>query len=407
MQRQQDYDDYENDEAGIPPPRRPKVPHRRNWRAVGLVGGVVVACAIAGLLLSTVFESATVTLTPKTGSVTTPQNLTAAPNGPSGTLLYQTITATQYASTSVTANGTQHVSHLATGMVTLYNTYSATTQTLTANTRLSTADGKIYRIKNAVTIPGIVTKSDGSQGPGTVTVSVTADKPGADYNQTTPVQMTIPGFKGTAKYAKFLAQSQGSISGGLVGDVPAIAPADMSNAQNELKQQLDSSIRSAAISQVPEGFVAVNGSLGVTYTDINQTPGAGNTVNLSEGATATVAILRIGDLASALASQALPDYKGESIAFRDLSKVTVSLVPSGATNITGPLHISVGGTPVLIWQFDAAALKQALLGKDTSSFQNIIKGYEPAIATAEASVRPFWKATFPSDPNKVTVVVSQ
>ena len=406
MQQPQDYEDYENNEAGIPPPRRPRVPHRQHGRMWGLFGGVVVACAIAGLLLSTVFESATVTLTPKSEAVTAPQSLTAVPNGPAGSLLYQTITATQYATTSVTANGTLHVSRAATGVVTLYNTYSAATQNLAANTRLSTVDGKIYRSKTAVTIPGVQTKQDGTLGPGTVTVSVTADKPGAEYNQTTPVQMTIIGFKGTAKYTKFLAQSQGSISGGLVGDTPAIAPADMANAQNTLKQQLDSSIRSAAISQVPEGFVAVNGSLGVSYTDINQSQDTGTTINLSEGASATVAIVRTSDLAAALAKKALSDYKEEPVAFADLTKVTVSLVANGATTITGPLSVTIGGTPSLVWQFDSSALKQALLGKNKSAFLDIIKNYQPAVAKAEADVRPFWKATFPSDPSKLTVEVA-
>lgn len=404
---QQEYEEYENDEADLPPPRRPKVPHRRRWRPWGLLGGVVVACAIIGLLLSTVFEGATVTLTPKTVAVTVPQTLTAVPNGPTGSLLYQTITATQYATTSVNANGSQQVSRAATGMVTLFNTYSAAPQSLVANTRLTTTDGKIYRIKDAVTIPGVVTKADGSQAPGTVTVSVTADKPGADYNQSAPIQMNIVGFKGSPKYTKFLAQSQGSIGGGLVGNVPAAAPADMANAQNTLKQQLDASIRSAAVSQVPDGFVAVNGSLGVTYTDINQSQGSGSSITLSEGVTATVAILRVADLANALAKQAFSDYKGEPVAFADLSKVTVSLVTSGSSNMTGPLAITVGGTPTLVWQFDHDALKQALLGKNKSDFPSIIKGYEPAVAKAEASIRPFWKATFPSNPDKLTVLISQ
>ena len=367
----------------------------------------MVACAIVGLLLSVVFEGATVTLTPKTMSVAVPQTLTASPNGPTGTLLYQTITATQYATTSVSASGTQQVSRFATGLVTMYNTYSAAPQSLVANTRLVTSGGKIYHIKDSVTIPGVVTKPDGSQAPGTITVTVTADKPGADYNQSAPVQMSVVGFKGTSKYTKFLAQSQGAISGGLVGTVPAVAPADMANAQNTLKQQLDSSIRSAAVSQVPDGFTAVNGSLGVTYTDINQNQGSGSAIDLSEGVTATVAIVRLSDLASALAKQTFPDYKGESVLFADPSKVTVSLVTSGATNITGPLSLTIGGTPLLVWQFDKDVLKQALLGKSKSEFQGIIKGYEPSIAKAEATIRPFWKATFPSNPSKLTVTVAQ
>ncbi len=403
---QQDYSDYENDEKGIPPPARPRTPKRHSGRGWWLLGGVVLVGAIMGLLLSTVFEGATVILTQKTALVPTPQTLQAQLNGAAGAFTYQTITATQTATTTVTANGIQHISRAASGAVTFYNTFGPDPQKLSANTRVTAPDGKIYHLRDAVTIPGVIKKSNGSLAPGTVAGVIVADKVGAAYNQNTPIQLTIVNFKGTAKYTKFLAQSQGALSGGIVGDEPAISPSDMANAQNDLKHQLDANIRSTATSQIPDGFVAVNGSLYVAYTDIAQTPGVGNTIVLQEKATASLAMIRANDLASALAATSVKDYKGEAVQFGDMTKTTISLPSNSATSTNGTLKIIIDGAPTLIWKIDAEAVKKALVGQEKSQFSSVVKGFEPSVAKAQASIRPFWKATFPADPSKVSVTVN-
>ena len=402
--RQEYYDEEENTEG--PPPRRPKLPRRRRSRVWWWLLGAVLVCGALGFLLSTVFEGATVRVTPKSEVVNVPVTVVAQPNAPMGSLAYQTITATQTATTTVAANGSQHVSRAASGVVTIYNTFGPTPQQLVANTRLITQDGKIYRLKDAVSIPGMTKKADGTSAPGTVTASIFADQPGPSYNQTASIPLNVAGFKGDPRFTKFVAQSQGPISNGFVGDEPAVSPADMATAENELKRQLDSSIRSVATSQVPDGFIEVNGSLGVTYTDIAQNPGPNSTVVLSQSTTANLAIVRESDLAATLA-KTLADYKGEPIAFSDSSQVSLSLGSNTASSTSGPLNLSVGGTATLVWQFDPQMLKQGLLGKNKSEFQPIIKGFEPSISRASASIRPFWKATFPTEPGKLSIIVAQ
>ena len=405
-------------QAGYPPqysdktdtpdmhPARPRLPKRRGNGLWLLATGVVLASATVGLLLSTIFEKATVTLTPKMVSITTPLSLTASPNAPASALAYQTITATQTASTSVTANSTQHVSRSATGVITLYNTFSAAPQSLAAGTRLTTSDGKIYKIGSAVVVPGIIKKPDGTLSPGSVTATITADKPGAAYNQPTSVPLTIPGFKGTPKYTKFAAQTQGAVSGGMTGDEPAIAPADMAAAQNSLKRQIDGGIRSLATAQVPSGFIEVTGSLAVSYANISQTAGQANTMLLSQSATASVAIVRVSDLTLALA-KTLPEYVNEPVVFKDLSQVAVGLAVGSSPNPVGPLNLSITGSPRLVWQIDQDAIKKALTGQAKSSFEETIKKYQPSVAKAQATIRPFWKTTFPSNPDKLVISIEQ
>ncbi len=404
---EQDYSDYENDEKGIPPPNRPKLPRRRRGAMWFWLGGVVVASAIVGLLLSTVFENATITLTQKTVTLSTPQLITAQPASSATGFSYQSIIATQNASTAVTANGTQHVSRVATGVVTFSNTISVDPQKLIATTRVSTSDGKIYHLKDAVTVPGVVKKANGTLVPGTVSATILADKPGDTYNISAPTQFNLPSFKGTAKYTKLIGQSKDPITGGFVGDEPAISPSDMSGAQNELKRQLDANIRTVASSQIPNGFVAINGSLNVTYTPITQNQGAGNSVTMSQGATAALAIVRVSELAHTLAKQAVKEYTGEDVVFADLSKTLISLPPNTAISNGDPISLTISGTPTLVWPIDKEAVKKALLEKDKANFPSIIKTFQPSITKAEASVRPFWKSSFPSNPSKIDVIINQ
>jgi len=83
------------------------------------------------------------------------------------------------------ATGVENVEKKASGRIVVYNEFSSAPQKLIATTRFETPDGKIYRIKDAVTVPGA----------GSVEATVYADQPGEEYNIDL-TDFTIPGFKG-------------------------------------------------------------------------------------------------------------------------------------------------------------------------------------------------------------------
>ena len=91
--------------------------------------------------------------------------------------------------------------------------------------------------------------------------------------------------------------------------------------------------------------------------------------------------------------------------FADPSAVSVSAGTS--TGQGGALQLQLGGQATLVWVFDPNALKAALVGKQKSDFESVIKSFEPAIAAADAGIRPFWAATFPTDPGKITVTAAK
>lgn len=356
-------------------------------------------CALFGILISTVFAGATIVVYPRMEKMSLPATLLAQPNAPIGTLPYQTISVTRSASVSVPASGTKKVSRPASGVLTVSNSFSFASQRLIANTRFEAQDGKIYRIRDSITVPG-----GSALKPGTATATVYADSAGPDYNKPAGAVFTIPGFKGDPRYSKFSAVSEGAISGGFTGDEPAIADSDLAAAKTALQQKLDADVRAAAAAGIPEGSLAVPGALAVAFMDLTQTSGANKTATLSQSASATGIIVRQADLAGAIAKNELKNYNSEPVLFGDISNMDLSLATTSKRQ-DGTITLALKGNATLIWQFDKSALVMALLGKGKNEFQEVVRSFQPAIAKADASIRPFWHGTFPSDITKITIKV--
>lgn len=384
------------------PPRRRRGRHWWQW-----VLAVVLVSVAGGLLLSTVFQGAQITIYPKTEAIAAPITIEAESNAPSGKLSFQRMTLNASATTTVKASGTQHVSKSASGIITIRNSFSSANQQLIANTRFETSDGKIYRVRVPIVVPGQQKQPDGTFKPGTVSVTVYADKPGEAYNLPAGTTFTIPGFKGDTRYSKFTATAEGPLSGGFVGEQPGVSTADMTAAQNALKQQLEATLTNGASANLPEGFFLINEVRALVYTDITQSPAGSDSSNLSQTAQASFAIVRASELAAAIAKQKVDGYAGEPVGFLDPSQITLALVNDPNREKGAPISFTVNGTPTLVWEIDAETLKGALVGKDKSAFQTIIENFGPSISKAEASIRPFWKTVFPSDESKITVVIKK
>lgn len=393
----------EMDDRDLSPDGPSEIPHRRPRRRKNRFWlfslAVVGICAVLGTLLSTVFAGATVAVTPRIEQVTLPASLQAAPNAPTGVLSYQIVTVTRSSSVTVAAQGSKKVSRPATGVITISNSYSAASQRLIANTRFESSDGKIYRIHDSVTVPGAA-----GAKPGTVSVTIYADSAGPDYNKSAGATFTIPGFKGDPRYTKFTGKSEGAISGGFIGDEPAIATADLAAAKTSLQQKVDAEARAAAAGEIPDGSVAIPGTLEVVFSDLVQTAGADKTATLTQNATASGIIVRQADLASAIARKTVQNYQGEAVQFVDASAMDVSIATTSKRS-DGAITVALKGQASLVWQFDPNALSAALAGKSKGEFQSVIDTFRPAIAKADATVKPFWQGKFPDDTKKITIKI--
>ncbi len=392
--RQTRYEPEEYVEEVEEAPRRPLKQRRGSKVFILAAVGVVVVFGVIGVLLSTLFAGAAVVVYPRSAAIPASVSLSAQPNASAGLLGYQTLTVTSSATTSVPASGTQKVSRQASGTIVITNAYSADSQRLIANTRFEAPDGKIYRIHDSVVVPGM-------QGatPGTASITVYADSPGADYNKGA-THFTIPGFKTDPRYSKFYADAQ-SISGGFIGDEAAVAQSDLDAAKSAMTGKLEDAARSTFSSQIPDGFMMVDNTYQFSYSDLRQTPSGSGTAALSQSLTATVAVVRASDVAAVAAKQAVQGYSGEAVAFANPKDIHLSAAVG--TKPIGKIDVSLTGATGVVWQYDKNAVKAALVGKSKSAFESIISSFRPALTGADVTIRPFWTSTFPGDPNKITI----
>lgn len=376
---------------------RSERPHRRRGskKILWLGIAVVFTAGVGGLLLSTLFAGATVTVYPREEQVTAPSSLEAMLNAPVGSLSYEVMTVTRSASTTVEATGTKQVSRSASGTITIYNLFSEEPQRLIANTRFEAPDGKIYRIKESVVVPGMK-----GAAPGSVSAVVFADTPGASYNRDV-TRFTIPGFKGDPRYEKFYAESA-SISGGYAGPEPTVAPQDLARAREALQQGLAQAAQSTLGAQIPAGYVPVPGTIQMTYSDISQSPGTGSTAVIGQSATMSAAIISAEALAHAIAKHTVSGYSGEPVYVKDVTALVLSAATS--TKLSEErITVELKGTPTLVWRYDSEKLIDSLLGKKKWEFETIIEAFAPAIIRAEAKLTPFWDSSFPAERDKIKI----
>ncbi len=380
-------------------PARPR--RRRRWlRWVILI--IVILLPIA-YFVSATFGQATVTVTPRQAPITV-SGLYRAVSLPSGTasstvLGFQTMTVRATESTTVPAGEVKPVSEKASGMIVITNRYSKTPQKLIANTRFETANGKIYRIPVAVTVPGY-TLTGATMTPGEITVKVTADQPGDTYNGT-PTTLTLPGFKGKPQFNTITARAKTPMTGGFVGERRVVAPTALTAAQTKLDQELKNRLLAEATSQTLDEFVWYPKSVFWRVETVNASSTSETT--LTRQVELVAPIFSRLELSQVLARRSLPNYDGTPALIDNLSSLELDPSQEGVDPTTAKeLIFSLSGSGILTWQFDKTALVRDLLGRDASDYQSIFVKY-PSIAGAKATFNPPWLFRFPKEAKRIII----
>jgi len=125
------------------------------------------------------------------------------------------------------------------GTVRIMSTYSVA-QPLVVKTRLLTADGRLYRIDESVTVPP----------GGSVDVGAYADEEGGTYDFTAPTSFTIPGLSESMQ--KFVtAKSLTAFEGG-EQTIHVVAESDIAKAEEALKKAVLDEAKAALAKEVTD-----------------------------------------------------------------------------------------------------------------------------------------------------------
>ena len=242
--------------------------------------------------------------------------------------------------------------------------------------------------------------------PGQVTITVSADQAGSQYNIGPVAKFTLPGLQSNAAmYAGIYAQSTGSMSGGSSGNQPAVAPADQTAALSAMRARLEKSAHDMiAASSTPNSTVFEN-LLQITYQDLPATTESDNSVRLHERAHIVVPLFDSASFAGLVSQTVASNTSADSVSLIGKDGYGASFTATSTANLgTDPINFSLTGNALLVWQIDTVKLAKSLAGRDTSTFQTVTAGF-PGIQEASVKVEPFWKKTFPTDPTSIKIKI--
>lgn len=386
-----------------------------NRRPFGKIA-LVLAAIFAGtaLFYGFFFNDAILTISLKHADVTIKNQAFLAGGEGGDALAFQLMTLSDESSLNLIATGEKNVTSKSSGKIVIYNTFSAEPQPLIKNTRFQTADGKIYRIRNSIVIPGqkIV---GGKPIPGSFETEVYADTAGPEYNIGL-VDFTIPGFKGSPRYEKFYARSKTPMTGGASGLVKVVSDADIQKAKETLSVGLKDKLFAEALAQKPKGTILYKDAVFYSFTDTADTAADeknpnDTSVKFTMKGTVTGVLFHEEDLSKHIvkASDASAD-----VSSNDRIRVTgieaFEFAPQSAGGVpqkdSDTFAFSLGGAGSAVWQVDTAALAAKLAGIKKSEYTNVFAEF-PGIEKANARIRPFWKTKFPSDASKIHIEITQ
>lgn len=299
------------------------------------------------------------------------------------------------------ATGKSSVSEKASGMITVYNTFSSDPQPLVATTRFLTGDGKLFRLDQKTIIPGAEIK-DGKIIPSSIKARVTADKPGEEYNIGPATdRITIPGFKGTPRYDGFYGVFEERMSGGFIGVKAVPTEADKTQAIAKVQDMLRAAFEALFLKSVPEELAvlldAASFEIG-KLTVSERTDENGNFSVLGSALFRAVAF-REEDVRSILYAQAGKVYPNPAI--RNLSIAYGGAKPDF---LKGTLSVNIKASGVLTPSIQEGDLKAQLLGKRQKEAGDFLRTL-PDLTSARISFWPIWVRRMPGDVEQISVSV--
>ncbi|HUX35521.1 MAG TPA: hypothetical protein VMV71_00645 [Candidatus Paceibacterota bacterium] len=395
-------------EIGSPPAESEKHERKvyrraRGKKAIAYISGVVVIALAAFWVTGAFFGKAEVTLGFKKipwqyqGTVTVSKTFSqvdSSKNYLPGEIFTQQKNVTRL----FPASGSSNVSQKATAKILVYNAYSSSKQTLVATTRFETPDGKIFRLDNSVVVPG-ADINNGKITPSSIEASVTADQPGVDYNIGPIDKLTIPGFKGTARYDGFYGAMPQAASGGFIGKKQVPTDQDIASAEATTTQGLKDVLQSGLTSGIPDGFNVPDGASSVSITKISvnkATDGQGNFGVFGEASFQSIGF-KEDDLNSLVQALMLKDNPGMD--FRD---VKTDFQNVKADFAAGQLTFSLVASGDIGPKFSEDDLKSSIAGKPLNDAKSSVLSL-PDLENAKISLWPFWLNSIPKNVSKITV----
>ena len=299
------------------------------------------------------------------------------------------------------ATGEKQLSEKAKGVITIYNEYSSSPQTLVATTRFISEAGKLFRITKNIIVPGAKIE-EGRIIASAVDAEVEADDSGEEYN-VGPSNFTIPGFKDTPKYAGFYANSKAPMTGGLIGKVNVVSEEDLKKAEEVVVNELKIKAQEDLKEQMPNGLKLIEGAIDEEITETSSNPGLENQAENFTYKAAIVLqallfneedlkILVDANLTSKISQDKIPLSNTQQIVWEK------PVIDWDKTKVSFTLRVSEEAA----FKIETEALKKDLAGLNEVEVRKFLAN-RLEIEKAKVTFWPFWVKRVPLQASKIKI----
>lgn len=370
--------------------------------------GFLIFFVIAGgvLAISQLLSGVELTVNPRYREPNVNATIVAKKVPQAGELSYEIMTLEATGERQVSATGEETVVEQAKGTILVYNRHSTEPIRLITNTRFEAADGKLFRLQESIVVPGYTRGDGGDIAPGVIQASVFADQPGEEYN-IGPTKFSIPGFAGSPEFDNVTGESVESMQGGFNGPRFIIDEGELQTAQQSLQMELRNSLLARVDAEKPAGFTSFPGAITFTYETLPAVEYGENLATIKEKAIMRIPLFEKAKFAEYIAAATIPGYETSAVRIEDPTTLTFAYTSAttSSSNIAAAesIEFTLTGRPLIVWEYDAEALKKDLVGKSKTALTTVLGGY-PAIERADAKSQPVWSTSFPDDTSDIKIV---
>lgn len=390
-------EDVSAETSELKPSSRRKFPSKKILYFIGAVAALA-AIFFAG---TSIFARADVTLRFKKTPWQDTASFTAAadPSSP-GILKAQIFNPVKSATPLFPATGKSQVSEKARGKILIFNAYSSKSQQLVATTRFETPDGKILRLVSQVTVPGAKIQ-DGKIIPSSIEADVIADKPGAEYNVGPMEKLTIPGFKGSARYDGFYGKLEAQLKGGFIGVRQVPTATDVETAKTKTTELLRAAFGPGFLDTVSDGLKILDGSSSFEVIKLSVDTATDKDGNFSVLGQARYTAIGFSEEELKTALLARAKKQDPNASFEEISVKYSNVRPDFKR---GAVSFTVASDAVLAPSFDRDAFRGSILGKQVGEVRDAILRL-PELSEGKISLSPVWLSAVPTSANRVKILV--
>ncbi|MBI2631228.1 hypothetical protein HYW73_03395 [Candidatus Nomurabacteria bacterium] len=356
--------------------------------------------------LSFLFSSAKVSVNPKTEDLVLSENFGASSLPQNGSLFFDLVVISGEEKNIIQATEEKEVVEKATGTVLIFNSFSAASQKLAIDTRLEGSNGKLYKTKTPLIVPGMA--KDGTAG--SAEAAIYAAEAGEEYNSG-PLDFQIAGFKGTTKYDKFKVRTKTGteIKGGFKGRAPVVGEEEKIEAAASLKTALSAKLLKKATDQIPSGFILFKDAifLNTSENDISSKYNDDKSMTLTLKGTLYGILFSEDRLTKKIAESAAAKYDGNDVYIPNIRNLKFSLFSQNDHSFENmkSINFNLSGPVKIVWKLDTKKFTDYLLGKPKKDFVSILSEYEN-IESASLKINPPWRKSIPEKTEDVKIILN-